>query len=357
MRVTPRFRLLALVSLFLGLAATLRAAPATAPITGTYGLSGVADAGGELRLDPDGRYDWAVSLRRVNRSSTGHWKRDGDRIMLSADDPENPSGFTRAEISNWDELAERRYLRATAENSWTGLVDRCPLLRIKTLIYPAPADRTPEAWRRYAHRTAREAVAARKRADTAMARWAATSDGTAAWTATLGQASAAIAAYQMANYYAEQAHIRAGLDPPPWELLTYPDKCLPAKRPPADFEPLPAERHPQIGIMIGDREGASAFLGAKLEMIFSDGARVAAVSGPGGWISMPVRPGQSLAAIRLSLDESDPAPIRVPVALSGAGVVVMDINPIAGDARRLEPTMLQIAADGSLRGSHGVYLR
>jgi hypothetical protein len=355
--VTPRFRLLALAGLVLGLAAALRAAPATTPITGTYGLSGIADAGGELRLDPDGHYDWAVSLRRVNRSSTGRWTQNGDRITLTPDDPENPSGFTRAEISNWDELAERRYLRTTAESSWAGLVDRCPLLRIKTLIYPAPADRAPDAWRRYAHKAGREAVLARKRADAAMARWATTREGTPAWTAALAHASAAIASYQMANYYAEQAHAHAGIDPPDWQLLTYPDKCLPAKRPPADYEPLPAERHPQIGVMIGDREGASAFLGAKLEMIFSDGARIAAVSGPGGWTSLPVRPGQSLAAIRLSIDESDPAPIRVPAALSGAGVVVMDINPIAGDARRLEPTMLQIAADGSLRGAQGVYLR
>jgi hypothetical protein len=55
------------------------AAPAAGPVTGTYSLSQVADAGGELRLDPDGRYDWAVSLRRVDRSSTGRWKREGDR--------------------------------------------------------------------------------------------------------------------------------------------------------------------------------------------------------------------------------------------------------------------------------------
>ena len=47
----------------------------------------------------------------------------------------------------------------------------------------------------------------------------------------------------------------------------------------------------------------------------------------------------------------------MPVALSGAGVVVIDINPIAGDAGRLEPTMLQFAADGSLKGSQGVYVR
>ena len=348
-----RFRILALAGLLAGLAA----APAARPITGIYGLSQVPDAGGELRLDADGRYDWGVSLRRVNRSSTGRWKREGDRIILTPDDPENPSGFTRAELSGWDELAERRYLRIAAEGSWIGLLDRCPLLRVKPLIYPAPADRTVAAWRRYAHEAGREAALARKRADAAMARWAATSEGTAAWTATLGEASSAIAAYHMASYYSEHGYARAGIEPRDWQLLTYPAQCLPHARPPADYEPLPAERHPQIGVIVGDRGGASAFLGAKLEMIFSDGTRVAAVSGPGGWASLPVRPGSNLAAIRLSIDESDPAPIRVPVTLSGPGVVVMDINPVAADARKLEPSTLQIAADGSLRGSQGVYVR
>jgi hypothetical protein len=354
--VTQRFRFLALAGLFAGFAAALQPAPAAGPITGTYGLSEVADAGGELRLDPDGRYDWAVSLRRLNRASTGRWKREGDRILLTPDDPENPSGFTRAELSAWDDPAERRYLRAVAESSWYGLLDRCPLLRVKVLNYAAPADRPSVDWRRYAHEADRAATQARKRADASMRRWATASAGTAVWDATLREASAAIAAYHQATYYAEQAHSRAQMEAPAWQPLTYPAKCL-TQRAPADSEPLPAERHPQIGVIVGDRDGASAFLGARLEMIFSDGARVDAVSGPGGWTSLPVRPGQSLAAIRLSIDESDPAPIRVPVALAGAGVVVMDINPIASEARRLEPTTLRIAADGSLRAAQGVYLR
>lgn len=47
------------------------AAPADASITGTWPLSQAENAGGELRLHPDGRYDWAVSAGRVNRSSAG----------------------------------------------------------------------------------------------------------------------------------------------------------------------------------------------------------------------------------------------------------------------------------------------
>jgi hypothetical protein len=35
----------------------------------------------------------------------------------------------------------------------------------------------------------------------------------------------------------------------------------------------------------------------------------------------------------------------------------MDINPEAGAVRRLEPATLQILADGSLKGSSGIYLR
>ncbi len=189
-----------------------------------------------------------------------------------------------------------------------------------------------------------------------MMRWATSRTGTAAADQALGEASAAIAAYFEADHASEQAHARAGLDQPAWEPLAYPSVCLP-QRPPAAYEPLPAERHPQIGVIVGDPEVRTTFLGARIAMIFSDGAQVDAVSGPDGWTSLPVQPGRSLAAIRLSIDEDDPAPIRVPVTLAGAGVVVVEVDPEAGAARKLEPAVLQIAADGSLKGPTGVYVR
>ncbi len=355
--VNRAFRLLALAGLFAGFDVATGPLAAAAPLIGTYALSQVPDAGGELRLQPGGRYEWGVSLGHVNRLSTGRWVREGKHVLLTPDDPQNPSGFTRgAQLSSWNDEAERTYLRATFESLWATLLDRCPLLRVKALTYALSADDPADDARGDAHPAGREAAHARAQANAAMARWAVTREGTAAWDATLREASEAIAAYHKANHVSEQAHARAGIEPPLWEPLAYPAQCLP-QRPPAEYEPLPPERHPQIGVVVGDPEVRSTFLGVPLVMIFSDCVQIDAVSGPGGWTSLPVRPGRSLAAIRLSVDEADPAPIRVPVEMAGAGVVVMDINPEAGAARNLEPLRLEIAADGSLKGARGVYVR
>lgn len=337
--------------------AALQPISAAGAVTGIYALSQVPNAGGELRLDPDGRYDWAVSLGQVNRSSTGRWVREGDRILLTPDDPQNPSGFTRSvELSSWNDQAERRFLRADFERSWATLTDRCPLLRIRPSTYSPLADSLTADWRGHARKAAREAARARQRANAAMVQWAATREGTPSWHNTLDTATQAIAAWHEANFRSEQTHKRAGIDPPLWKMLDYPARCLPT-RPPADHEPLPREWHPQIGVIVGDREARTTLIGVPLAMIFSDGAQIDRVSGPGGWVSAPIRPGTSLAAIRLSIDEDDPAPINVPVALSGSGVVSVEINPEATEARRLEPLALQIATDGSLKGLRGVYVR
>jgi hypothetical protein len=177
-------------------------AVSAAPVTGTWSLSQVEDAGGELKLHADGRYDWAVSIGQVNRSSKGRWAQAGDRITLTPDDPQNPSGFLRGvTLLPWDDRAERLYLRATFETRAANLLERCPLFRVKAQRYPPLAADLTTDWPDYAGKAEHDAIKARDRANAAIALWARTNETTPDWDASLKTASEAIAAYQKAGFY------------------------------------------------------------------------------------------------------------------------------------------------------------
>jgi hypothetical protein len=327
------------------------AAPAFAsePLAGNYTLSDVADVGGELRLQADGQYEWLVSSGPVARASAGRWSRSGDVITLTPDDPENPSGMAIVPpAGRWDDDAERRFLRTRFENEWIAVQRRCPLIRVRTPEVDAPPNTTPDQ----ARSALNEAKRARRTALTAIAQWNRVSEGSQTWDARLKTASDALAAYRGAVAIAEAAHERANLPPPEYQPIDFPARCAFPKALPA-YEPLPAVRHPQIGIIVGNPEMLSAYIGAKLRVRFSDGSHIEAVSGPGGWTSLPLQPGKSVSAVQVAVEYGDPVQFTVPANLAGAGVLMIDINPEAFAIRRLEPTALAIAQDGKLRPSDG----
>lgn len=340
---------------YVPLALAILSAPAlaTAELPGTYTLIGLADAGGELRLNADGTYRWSISTATVNRSSTGRWTRSGSEVMLTSDDPENPSGIARKPVvERWNDTAERQYLRIRFETEWGQVLNRCPLLRVKIPAFvPPPADPAKD-WHAEARSALHKAAAARNAAVAAIGEWDKAREGSSEQEAKLKAAGDAMIAYEAAFSAAQDAHERAKLPEPAETLIELPAKCQ-VPRPLPSFAPLPPERHPQIAIVIGDPEGGSAYVGVKLAVRFSDGSEIATESGPGGWAMLPVQPGKSVSAIGVAIDIEEPARFTVPASLDGAGILVVDINAEALAVRDLEPRALTLAKDGSLKSTTG----
>lgn len=333
---------------------------AAEPLEGNYLLSQVDNAGGELQLQAGGRYEWFINAGTVNRKSAGRWLRAGGIIALTPDDPENPSGITFGVLTTpWDDDAERRYLRATFESDWANVLERCPLFTVKVPQFEGFAADDSRDWHAYA-RTAQLAVnAAHRKANAAIADWGKTKEGSPEWDASFKAASDALAAYNRADFYERDAREKAKLPAPSEREIVYPKKCA-IPRPLPTYEPVPKERHPQIGIIIGNPEVNTAFVGVQFSVIFSDGSAIERISGPGGWTSLPVQPGKSVRAVRAEVDIDDPGRFTFPIALSGPGVLIIDINPEAFAVMKLEPTTLSIEQDGSLRSKqdgNGIYLR
>lgn len=336
---------------FLALALIATPAFAAAELPGTYTLNGVTDAGGELRLNADGTYSWSISTATVNRSSTGRWTRSGSEVVLTSDDPENPSGIARKPaVERWNDTAERQYLRIRFETEWGQVLNRCPLLRVKIPPYaPSPADIARD-WNAEARMALHKAAVARSAALDAIGQWDRAREGSSEQEARLKAAGDAMIAYEAAFSAAQDAHERAKLPPPAENLIALPAKCE-VPRPLPSFAPLPPDRHPQIAIVIGDPEGGSAYVGVKLSVRFSDGSEIATESGPGGWAMLPVQPGKSVSAIGVAIDIEEPARFTIPASLDGPGILVVDINAEALAVRDLEPRALTLSKDGSLRST------
>jgi hypothetical protein len=78
-------RWLARVAIAGCLAVTPAVAAERVDLAGHYYLQGVMETGSELLLKPDGRFQWMLSYGALDQQAEGNWKRDGDRLILSAD--------------------------------------------------------------------------------------------------------------------------------------------------------------------------------------------------------------------------------------------------------------------------------
>ena len=59
-------------------------APADATLAGHYYLSGVMEVGSELRLPPNGRFDYMLAYGALDELASGCWSRDGEIVTLVA---------------------------------------------------------------------------------------------------------------------------------------------------------------------------------------------------------------------------------------------------------------------------------
>jgi hypothetical protein len=68
------------------------AAKNDAVLPGTYFLKGVREVGAELRLTPEGRFEFGVAFGGAEGTAQGRWQQRGRLLMLDTDKPP-PAGF------------------------------------------------------------------------------------------------------------------------------------------------------------------------------------------------------------------------------------------------------------------------
>lgn len=66
---------------------------AMAPPEGRYRATGVQDLASELELGADGRFHWMLAYGALDKEARGRWRRDGDRLLLTTDQPVTPPRF------------------------------------------------------------------------------------------------------------------------------------------------------------------------------------------------------------------------------------------------------------------------
>jgi len=77
-------------------------APADATLAGHYYLSGVMEVGSELRLQPNGRFNYMLAYGALDELASGCWSREGGSVTLAASkfetSMEDPLKFDRLEL-------------------------------------------------------------------------------------------------------------------------------------------------------------------------------------------------------------------------------------------------------------------
>jgi hypothetical protein len=327
--------------------------------TGHYLLTQTEAIGGALTLKADGRYEWAASAGEVTRSSFGRWTQNGDAITLVADDPEAAKGIAKiVRTEPWGDAAERQFLADSWSSKWEAVLKQCPLLRIR---YPAKAevpDQPNIDWPANARQSLIDRDMAHRQASMAVNRWAETPVSSPEWETRAKAATDLMLVHHAATQIAEYANDRAGLPPLPWIPVALPDKCNPPKfvRP---SDPIPPERHPQIGVVVGDPNLMATMVGVGVTLHYSDGSVQDAVSGPGGWVMVPATKSKKISAIAMTIDFETKDRVRLAADFVGPGVVVIDIDPEALALRRYEPRTLTLDKSGHLRATEaeaGIYV-
>ncbi|WP_343611306.1 hypothetical protein [Novosphingobium sp.] len=75
--------------------------------TGHYYLSGVHEVGSELLLGADGHFDWMMAYGAADNAAKGHWARQGNQIVLTAQKPEHDKPlFALKQVTGWTDEAE-----------------------------------------------------------------------------------------------------------------------------------------------------------------------------------------------------------------------------------------------------------
>lgn len=319
--------------------ARMRCAPATpaassgkpdAALAGHYYLSGVMETGSELRLKPDGRFDWYISYGAVDQVAQGRWGRDGQTVTLVADVPSADTPLARAgEALPWDEDVERRLRDVAWSRAADAVAARCPwgagVVSAPSIYLPedrppaGPVERARAAGTRQEAERARDAAAA---ALTRAVAAGASEDDRAA-------ADTAMSNWHEANHKMEQAHRDAGLPVPDIGTPALPPECRQPAR--VDGAALPPDQWQRgVGVLVGDPARELRLSGVDVTFVFSDGRRETAQTNRGGWAFVSARKGTALEQLVVSLAQSGRAPATLPIPplTEGVQTVIVDTQQL-----------------------------
>jgi hypothetical protein len=339
----------ALFAFFLIAFATPAAAKPANDIVGHYYLNGVRETGSELLITADGRYQWYISYGAVDQSSIGKWSRSNDRVVLTPDQPEQSGPPVKlGKVRPWDEAAERRYRAMLEVEAVAAMVKRCPLrgaVSAPSTWSSSVNEKTD--WAVFARQAVIDAKAVKVSTDAALAQWANLPDGTPEWDIALAAAARAIGDYEHAQDVARYAHAQANMTPPVLPAIAYPARCdLPAAI--EDSDPLQGKWHPHIAVLARDPSVGMHFVDSKFTLIFSDGVHVDTVTGSGGWAFVPMRVGRNVTAILIAGEDAQMKGVALPVVMSGAGVLTVEVNSAAFAKPAFETLTLIVNDRGDL---------
>lgn len=341
-------RLIALV-----LATTAAHAHAADDLAGHYYLDGVREAGSELLLKPDGRFEWYLSYGAMDQHAEGTWTRAEGRVLLQADLPPEGEGWAYLKDSrDWDDAAEYAWRRHVHQAALDGIEARCPFLHAAPAAAAPPAmtanDDIDEATlrRAVAAQEARLATFVRRAEDAAATAMAADASVRAI---AMQQASQAMADYWREQYVLKDLHWALPGPKPAYATLTLPAECTAPPEPARERDPV--DWQPRTAVFVHDDDQGAYFNGVPVTLVHADGREETVTTQVGGYAfaAMPGRPvaillgdagatASGMPALRLVVPQDARAVLQVelrPQALSGPAFERM---PLRIEAGQLIPT-------------------
>lgn len=327
-------------------AAALRAIDAG----GHFYLGGVTEVGSELRLHPDGRFEWVLMYGALDQAASGRWRRDGHHVVLEAA-PGASQAPTRLEtFLAWNEAAERKVAYYRHQVASQQVLERCPFVGSEDYA-SAPAmagDETPSEAElkdravRSAARLQLAVAAVEARAIAFVADAAEQRDASAV--------NAAMDEYRAARDEATQAHWAAGMEVADREPA-FPAECRLPPAPGEDgvVEDLddPSAWQGGVAVRVGDAESRRFLSDFDVTFRFADGTTERDLTDRGGWVVRPRR-SAPLTTIEVRFPEGIDAPVfqlAVPAAQEGA-IAVVDVDASTLNPPAFETMRLRIDGDG-----------
>jgi hypothetical protein len=275
---------------------------------GHYYLSGIHEVGSELRLRPNGTYDWFLAYGGMDQLSNGKWQQTGGEIVLTPDTANTKVPlFTAEPLREWDADAEEEVQLLADQEQRAKTVALCPFLADED---PAPATSAPmasldvprEKSKAEKDREAAAAVRAERAARAAYeqlaARAAAAGPGD-----TEGHSEARIArkAWEDSRWPRRVALIAVGDVSPKQDTATLPAQCvIPDRYPARQIDPKLWQRG--FAVDVHDPANGLNYSGINVTFRYSDGHEAKRVTDRGGDAWVPLRPGARVSEVRLTLD-------------------------------------------------------
>ena len=300
-----------------------------AALVGHYYLSGVMETGSELRLKADGRFDWYISYGAVDQVANGHWGRKDDTVTLAADLPAKGKPVFRAdERLVWDEFVERQFREQARLKQEAAVLALCPWnIAAASSAPPVATDEHPVAGPEQVAKAARTKVAAEIARDAAAAAAAKAVAG-GAGDADRDAASAAMAAWQNAQYDMEQAHVAANLAVPLIDPPLMPAAC---RLPDEDrWAKIPvSEWQRGIAVLVGDPVIELQLSRVGVTFTYDDGHQEMARTAR-GWAFAPLRPGAAVTRLDLAMPSpvSRSETLRIAPLAEGVQTVIANMQQV-----------------------------